>query len=176
MMAIQRTSFVQNEYENTSEWESVTEYSDQLYGYLSTPRILQDLEAANVPGANSKEVQDILLHRANQLGFKDESQGLFASYERQLRPDFYLPVLDTGIIIEVERGKTNQNNMDFLDFWKCHICESAHYLFLFVPNILIQNTSGKIAGRPYNKVIQNFSPFFEVKNYTNVRGVVIFGY
>jgi hypothetical protein len=43
MMAIQRTSFVQNEYENTSEWENVTEYSDQLYGYLSTPKVLQDL-------------------------------------------------------------------------------------------------------------------------------------
>ena len=175
-MVIQRTSFIQNEYAKTSEWKKITQYSDELYAYLSTPQILHDLEIANVPGANSREIQDILLQRAKQLGFKDESQGLFQNYDRQLRPDFYLPVQETGIIIEVERGKTNQNNMDFLDFWKCHICESAHYLFLFVPNVLNQNNSGRIAGRPYEKVIKNFAPFFEINNYTNVRGVVIFGY
>ena len=83
---------------------------------------------------------------------------------------------NTGIIIEVERGKTNQNNMDFLDFWKCHICEVAHYLFIFVPIILIQNNSGSVAGKPYEKVISHMSPFFYKENYTNVRGLVIFGY
>ena len=37
--------------------------------------------------------------------------------------------------MEVERGKTVLNNMDLLDVWKCHICESANYLFLIVPQM-----------------------------------------
>ena len=47
-----------------------------------------------------------------------------------LRPDYYCALGETGILIEVERGKTN---MDILDFWKCHICDRAEYLFLIVP-------------------------------------------
>ena len=176
MMAVHKMSLVRDDYKNTEEWQIVSDYSDQLFEYISQPDILQSLEAANVPGASSQEIQNILLHRAKELGFRDESKGLFLNYQRNLRPDFYLEVYETGIINEVERGKTNQNNMDFLDFWKCHICEVAHYLFLFVPNILIQNSSGEIAGRPYQKVVQNFEPFFQIANYTNVRGVVIFGY
>jgi hypothetical protein len=39
----------------------------------------------------------------------------------------------TGIILEVERGKTTINNMDLLEFWKCHICAHADFLFLMVP-------------------------------------------
>ena len=35
--------------------------------------------------------------------------------------------------MEVERGKTTTNNMDLLDIYKCHICEEANHLFLFVP-------------------------------------------
>ena len=119
------------------------------------------------------------LKKALAIGFKDESEGLFSNYPNtRLRPDYYLPIMagDTGIIIEVERGKTNQNNMDFLDFWKCHICDVAHYLFLFVPNTLIQNASGKISGYPFDTVNKHMAPFFEVKNYTNVRGLVILGY
>ena len=47
-----------------------------------------------------------------------------------------MPLADTGIILEVERGKTTINNMDLLDFWKCHICAHADYLFLMVPTEL----------------------------------------
>ena len=50
-----------------------------------------------------------------------------------------MPLADTGIILEVERGKTTINNMDLLDFWKCHICAHADYLFLMVPRELRQN-------------------------------------
>ena len=48
----------------------------------------------------------------------------------------------SGILLEVERGKTTINNMDFLDFWKCHLCEHAHYLFLLVPQELRQRLAG----------------------------------
>jgi hypothetical protein len=29
--------------------------------------------------------------------------------------------------------------MDLLDFWKCHVCQHAQYLFLLVPVALRQN-------------------------------------
>ncbi|PZC49362.1 MAG: hypothetical protein DK304_001304 [Chloroflexi bacterium] len=82
----------------------------------------------------------------------------------------------TGIIIEVERGQTTQNNAALKDLWKVHICEEADYLFLLVPNILRQNESGKVNGRPYKETVNRLSTFFEKQNYTNARGVVIFGY
>ena len=75
------------------------------------------------------------------LGFVSESKGLFATTRQAL---FVLTTSDrstTGILLEVERGKTTINNMDLLDFWKCHLCEHANYLFLMVPTELRQNAS-----------------------------------
>jgi hypothetical protein len=92
-----------------------------------------------------------------------------------LRPDYFLEIEDTGIILEVERGKTNQNNMDFLDFWKCHICMHAHYLFLMVPEELRQSAQGSVS-KPFSATFAHLSAFFEPQNYTNVRGMVLFGY
>jgi hypothetical protein len=118
-----------------------------------------------------------MLEKVLELGFKNESKGLFESYPNsRLRPDYFLALGETGILLEVERGKTNQNNMDFLDFWKCHICHTAHYLFLCVPLELRQNESGKIVGRPFQTVVEHMSTFFLPENYTNVRGVGIIGY
>lgn len=66
---------------------------------------------------------------AKDLGFADESKGLFEGYKnRAVRPDYYLPVGDTGILLEVERGKTTINNMDFLDFRKLK-CRPSKGLF-----------------------------------------------
>ncbi len=178
-MSINQQKFVQDEYSDTAEWQLVSSIAKSLTDYLSQPLVTKKIDAVNVPFASSKEIQDVLLEKALAIGFKDESKGLFKNYpSKGLRPDFYLPIADaeTGIIIEVERGKTNQNNMDFLDFWKCHICDVAHYLFLFVPNELVQNSSGKISGHPFNTVSQHMTPFFEKKNYTNVRGVVVIGF
>lgn len=73
--------------------------------------------AANQPGRSSGEVQNVFLKQARELGFRDESKGLFKEYTSALRPDYFLPLADTGIILEVERGKTTINNLDLLDFW-----------------------------------------------------------
>jgi hypothetical protein len=86
-----------------------------------------------------------------------------------------MKVGDSGIILEVERGKTTINNMDFLDFWKCHLCKSANYLFLLVPKTLVQNSQMKPRNE-FATVVNHLSPFFEPDNYTNVRGLSIFGY
>jgi hypothetical protein len=94
---------------------------------------------------------------------------------RALRPDYFLPLGDTGVLIEVERGKTTINNMDLLDFWKCHICAHAHYLILLVPTELRQNPTMS-PRREFVTVRNRLASFFEDGNYTNVRGLFLFGY
>jgi hypothetical protein len=169
--------FVQNEFSETDEWKQVSLVADKLIEYLNQPDISSKIMEVNQPRASSGMVQNILLKKATELGFKDESEGLFAGYtNKRLRPDYFKQLTgNTGILIEVERGKTNHNNMDFLDFWKCHICQHAHYLFLFVPDKLKQNENGRVT-RPYLTVVSHIESFFVPDNYTNVRGVTIIGY
>jgi hypothetical protein len=81
----------------------------------------------------------------------------------------------SGILMEVERGKTTINNMDLLDIWKCHVCSEANYLFLVVPQVLIQNQNRRPT-RPYEYVAKRMSTFFLPENYTSVRGASVFGY
>lgn len=176
-MKILFKKFVQNNYENSTEWGDVSSIADQLIEYLSKQQTLEAIKEANIPGAHSSLIQAILLKKGGELGFVDESQGLFHDYEnKKLRPDYYLKVGNTGILMEVERGKTNQNNMDFLDIWKCHICRVAHYLFLCVPIELRQNSSEKIVGRPFDAVTKHMGTFFIPENYINIRGAVVIGY
>ena len=79
------------------------------------------IDEKNKPGVKSHKIQDIILKKSNELGFKSEKEGLFLNYQKKLRPDFYKPIGESGIIIEVERGQSLQNNNIFKDFWKCHI-------------------------------------------------------
>jgi len=100
---------------------------------------------------------------------------LFAENELGLRPDYYLRLDDDGVILEVERGKTTINNMDLLDFWKCHLCPQANYLFLLVPTALRQNAT-MTPRNEYSTVERRLSRFFVSDNHTNVRGLCLFGY
>ena len=171
-----RSDFVQDAFVKSKEWKTVRGIADSLQIHMDRKRTLARLAAANQPGASSSEVQKVLLEHALELGFRDEAKGLFKDYANNgLRPDYFLPIEKTGIILEVERGKTNQNNMDFLDLWKCHICRHAHYLFLMVPAELRQNANGPVS-RPYVATRSHMQSFFEPENYTNVRGLVLFGY
>ncbi len=65
--------------------------------------------------------------------------------------------------------------MDLLDFWKCHICVHAHYLVLLVPQAFRQNEL-MTARREFLTVKKRLETFFEPRNYTNVRGLFLFGY
>ena len=169
--------FVQDPFRHSSEWLAVKDISMALHRYLTQDDVKAEICKSNQPGASSGDVQQRILSYANQLGFVDESKGLFANYKnRHLRPDYFLRLNDeTGILMEVERGKTNINNMDFLDFWKCHICTHAHYLFLLVPVELHQNPIRRPT-KPYQTTVGHIESFFAPENYTNVRGAVIFGY
>ena len=113
--------FVQKQLATSEEWAAVCRVAEELHAHLQRPEVLAAVDQANQPGKSSAMVQDVFLDKALSMGFRDEAKGLFKHYaNRGLRPDYYMPV---------ERGKTNINNMDFLDFWKCHICVHADYLF-----------------------------------------------
>lgn len=168
--------FVQEGFVGTDEHATVAARADSLFEHLSTAAIAALILDANQPGRSSADIQNVFLDHAHQLGFRDESEGLFLEYSSSaLRPDYYMPLGDTGIILEVERGKTTINNMDLLDFWKCHICTYAHYLFLLVPTELRQNPT-MAARNEFATVSKRLSTFFEPRNYTNVRGLFLFGY
>jgi len=73
----------------------------------------------NVPGMLSLRGTNV----ADTIGAELASCGYRVGYV--LRPDYFLKLDDTGILLEVERGKTTINNMDLLDFWKCHLCRNT---------------------------------------------------
>ncbi|QXC59595.1 hypothetical protein KSP35_14515 [Aquihabitans sp. G128] len=171
----QRQDLVQRALAGTDEWHRVVGIADRLDRHLQEPAVMDRLLTANQPGQSSGLVQATFLHEAIALGFRSEAKGLFAAYESGLRPDYHLPIDDTGIILEVERGKTTINNMDLLDFWKCHICEHADYLFLMVPIELRQNPTMS-PRREFATVARRLATFFRPGNETNVRGLVLFGY
>lgn len=171
-----RTTFVQDDHAATPEYARVTAVSDQLLDHLNTPESLALMTAANSPGMSSAGVQATFQPYATELGFTNEAKGLFGGYENKaVRPDYYLALGDTGILMEVERGKTTTNNMDFLDFWKCHLCVHAHYLFLMVPQALRHNPT-MTPKREYLTDVKRMGSFFTPGNYTNVRGLHVFGY
>ena len=177
-MAVDLAEFVQKPYERSAELRGVRAIAHRLRDHLNTPSAQALIKAVNLPGASSGMVQGTFQPFAAELGFKNESRGLFARYETGgLRPDYYRRLGKTGILLEVERGKTTINNMDMLDFWKAHLCETAHYLFLLVPMQLRQNE--KPGARPVNefeRVKKRLCSFVVEPNYTNVRGLFLFGY
>jgi hypothetical protein len=173
---VQRIDFVQEHFVDSDEYRRVVAIADALREFLVVAEVSAQILSANQPGRSSADVQNVFLQQARQLGFRDESKGLFVEYPSSaLRPDYFMPLGDTGIILEVERGKTTINNMDLLDFWKCHICTHADYLFLMVPMELRQNET-MTARREFASVAKRLQTFFEPQNYTNVRGLSLFGY
>ena len=80
----------------------------------------------------------------------------------------------SGILVEVERGKTIANNMDILDIWKCHLCNKADFLFLIVPRVRVSQ-NGK-PNKVFERVSKRIDTFFNPANYVNVEAVYLFGY
>jgi hypothetical protein len=174
-MPVEMTAFVQQPSSRTPQIAEVNAIAARLLGHLGTAEAGSRLLAANQPGVPSQRVQEAFVDFARELGFIDEHVGLFAAYDSSVRPDYFLRLGESGILLEVERGKTTINNMDFLDFWKCHLCEHADYLFLLVPRELRQNARSA-PRHEYAAVVRRLEPFFRPRNYTNVRGLFVFGY
>lgn len=158
------------------EARRVREISDALLDHLNSREARELLDQANLPGMSSAMVQGTFARFSDGLGFVSEAKGLFAEYpNKALRPDFYLNLGDTGILMEVERGKTTTNNMDLLDLWKTHLCTQADYLFLMVPQALKHNPTMS-PKKEFASVVKRLSSFFMPGNEVNVRALHIFGY
>lgn len=171
-----RTMFVQDGFADSAGYAEVMKVSDDLLAHLVTPAANALMVAANLPGQSSAGVQETFAPFAANLGFISEAKGLFVGYDNKaLRPDYFLRMGDTGILMEVERGKTTTNNMDLLDLWKCHLCVHAHYLFLMVPQALRHNAV-MTPKKEYGAVVKRLGSFFTAGNYVNVRGLHVFGY
>jgi hypothetical protein len=161
--------------QNTQVFALVDDKATQLRLHLDGDDAQQLILERHILGASSASIQEIILDEAKRLGFQDEKMHLFSNYQvSALRPDYFCRIGDTGVLLEVERGKTTINNMDLLDFWKCHICHHASYLFLVLPKIRI-DSNGRIT-QEFSRVRNRLTPFFEPKNYVNVEAVYLFGY
>ena len=147
----------------------------QLLQFMNAVDVQERIAAVHQFGASSRMVQDAILPGARTLGFAPEKTGLFQDYQvAALRPDYYLRVGQSGILLEVERGKTTTNNMDLLDLWKCHLCHHADYLFLLVPQAR-PSANGTVI-RHFKQVQKRLGTFFIPINYVNVDAVFLYGY
>lgn len=147
-----------------------------LLKFMTSSEIKARIAEKHKLNGKSQEIQNILWERASLLGFESEKKELFKEYEcKYLRPDLFRALSPaSGILLEVERGRTTSNNMDILDLWKCHICSHTNFLFLVVP-FARESENGKSLGH-FRAVQQRLSPFFEERNYVNVDAVFVFGY
>jgi hypothetical protein len=169
-MGIKVSKFVKKKI-NKSELKEIFKISNIIEEYLNQKEVNKRIQNSNIKGTDSQVIQKIIEEIAVPLGFKDEKKGLFKKYKDSgLRPDFYNKIGKNGILMEVERGKTTTNNMDLLDIYKCHICEEANRLFLFVP-IEVSHTKNI-----YKNVCKKVENFFYEENYLNIDSAIIFGY
>jgi hypothetical protein len=161
--------------EQSETFRQVADIAGELRHYLDEAAMQKLIVERHVLNAPSTGIQQLMLESVTKLGFRNEEKGLFSGYEvSALRPDYFCKVGDTGILLEVERGKTTTNNMDLLDLWKCHICRHASYLFLVVPQVRLSKSGKRL--RHFSHVRKRLAPFFEERNYVNVDAVFLFGY
>ncbi len=157
------------------EFSIAQNVAKEIYYYMGSESISKEIYNTHKVNAKSHQIQNIILPKCEELGMSSEKKGLFSTYATaQLRPDYYLKINNTGLIMEVERGKTTTNNMDLLDVWKCHICKEAEYLLLVVPIIRQTNSGGKT--KIFEHVVKRIGSFFHEHNYVNVKGCFIIGY
>jgi hypothetical protein len=176
MTAILHESFRRREDRQNSLYEEAFEVALQLRISLESEEVSKAIEKVHKFRASSHDVQGVITESLIELGFTSEKKGLFSQIKVPgIRPDFYKPLGDGGILVEVERGKILANNMDLLDIWKTHICQSANHLFLLVPQIRVTEKGGeqKVFGTVVNRVAAFFD---EQTDPIDVDSVHIFGY
>jgi len=168
--------FTNSSRELPSSFDSVKQTATKILQILSDPKIKSAISEEHHLGASSHQIQAAILEDVENLGFTSEKKGLFAKYKVSgIRPDYFMPLREGGILFEVERGKTLANNMDLLDVWKTHICVEAQHLFLLVPNIRVNSLGAeqKIFQTVCNRIETFFNPDLLP---IDVSSVHIFGY
>lgn len=178
-MPIERSRFVRSILApaDSLELQLVDQLAEHLEHHLETRTIA--ISHSHIHGAPSSAIQAIVsaLLR-DELGFSEEvvitpSQGFVSS----ARPDFFLRLgTGNGIIAEVERGGTVNNNHDLKDLWKAHVAPEVQHLFLIVPNANWK-PDGSPRERPYNRVCQRLSAFFgDPRKEIDLTSLHVFGY
>ena len=166
-----KLSFFLNQNSKLSEISDVIEIADKVAKHIDTKEVAELIFNNNKKNVDSKTIQDIFILFMKNLGFESEKKNLFKNYK--LRPDYYKRLRDNeGILLEVERGKTINNNMDIYDVWKCHICKEANHLFLFVPQSISHYSN--VYNSSFNRIRSFFEPSEE--NFINIKSLTLFGY
>lgn len=158
------------------EIAAVSEVVDQLVDKLTQQD--REINRAHVVGAQSKVIQDIVGTTLRDIGFGEEvvltpQDGIVT----RARPDFVLPLgAGRGVMAEVERGGTVNNNHDLKDMWKAHIAVDIQHLVLVVPN-LNWKTDGAGRERPYPRVCARVGAFFgDPRREVDVLSAHVIGY
>lgn len=154
---------------------------DELALALRTALDLQvtAIDAAHIHGAKSLAIQEIVSSvLKGDLGFDEEvlltrEDGIVS----RPRPDFFFRLgPNEGVIAEVERGGTVNNNHDLKDIWKAHIAPDAQHLFLVVPNTNWKQ-DGASREKPFVRVTHRMGAFFgDPRREIDVLTCHVFGY
>jgi hypothetical protein len=136
------------------------------------------IDAAHVHGAQSSVIQALIGSLLLTIGFHEEEvlrpQEGFVTHAR---PDFFLHLgANRGVLAEVERGGTVNNNHNLKDIWKAHIAADAQHLFLIVP-VSNFKPDGSARERPFRRVVHRASSFFgDERRQIDIVSLHIFGY
>ncbi len=125
-------------------------------------------------GASSSVFQALVEPILASNGFSSEIGHSVA--DASFKPDFVKNTEQYSIMVEVERGKTLDNNMDMLDMWKCHIHPSTRHLILMVPIWYEKQGNSPSCTSTFSRVCRRMAPFFAEGNETNVHSLHIIGY
>ncbi|MDO8731402.1 MAG: hypothetical protein Q7L55_02360 [Actinomycetota bacterium] len=155
----------------------VDRLADELAEYLEASA--DRIGVAHVHGAQSGAIQSIVADLLrNKLGFGEEivltpEDG----FVTRARPDFFYRISNNrGILAEVERGGTVNNNHDLKDLWKAHISPDSQHLFLVVPNAN-WSAAGGVRERPFVRVRNRLAAFFgDPRREIDVVSLHIFSY
>lgn len=163
--------------EEQNELVRVDELARGLAGFLHQHE--DEIRVAHVHGAQSSAIQAIVARLLTEkMGFEQEviltqSDGFVS----RARPDFIFRLAPgRGILAEVERGGTVNNNHDLKDFWKTHVASDAQHLFLVVPNSNWAS-DGSAREKPFRRVAHRLGAFFgDPRTEVDVLSLHIFGY
>jgi hypothetical protein len=159
------------------EQRAVDDLAQELLDHLAASA--DAINAVHVHRAPSSAIQAIVSGLLTaRLGFGEEvvitPQDGFVSHAR---PDFFYRLPSGGgVLAEVERGGTVNNNHDLKDMWKTHISPDAQHLFLIVPNSNWLPT-GRAREKPFPRVASRMRAFFgDSRREIDVRSAHVFGY
>lgn len=178
-MPIQMRSFAKSSLtvEECVEVERVAVLAEHLRQELDEREIA--INQAHVVGAQSAAIQAIVSEvLKEELHFGEEvvltpQDGIVT----RARPDFVFPLAPgRGVMAEVERGGTVNNNHDLKDMWKAHIASDIQHLFLVVPNSNWKRDGGA-REKPFPRVVNRVGAFFgSHRREVDVLSAHVFGY